>query len=355
MRIDAIDKWCERFLLALGIAKLVLLLAFFVSFSGVSSSLAANDTPFPACSGNNLVAMLEKDDPAKLAAIRAAAAAVANADSILWKIEKDGQDPSWLFGTMHMADPAITALPEKVEKALARANAIVIESVESLDPAAARRAMVQLAHLTLLEAPQTLSSLINPDLADELEAALAERNIPFVTAQRMRPWLIATAVALPVCELARKQANVKVLDHVIAAHAQENGKALIGLETIEEQFTAIASLPRTFHLAALEETLALGKGAEDLIETMKALYLNENIGMILPLMQAVAPKSNTGKDAAGFQKILIEKRNIVMATRMLPMLEKGGAFVAIGALHLPAQTGLVELLREKGFRLTPVR
>ena len=37
-----------------------------------------------------------------------------------------------------------------------------------------------------------------------------------------------------------------------------------------------------------------------------------------------------------------------------PWLEKGNAFMAVGALHLPGDKGLVALLREKGFTLEPV-
>jgi uncharacterized protein YbaP (TraB family) len=36
------------------------------------------------------------------------------------------------------------------------------------------------------------------------------------------------------------------------------------------------------------------------------------------------------------------------------MLEKGNAFIAVGALHLPGETGLVSLLRERGYTVSPV-
>jgi uncharacterized protein YbaP (TraB family) len=41
-----------------------------------------------------------------------------------------------------------------------------------------------------------------------------------------------------------------------------------------------------------------------------------------------------------------------MAERALPFLEEGGAFIAVGALHLPGEAGLVELLRAKGYTVT---
>ena len=43
-----------------------------------------------------------------------------------------------------------------------------------------------------------------------------------------------------------------------------------------------------------------------------------------------------------------------MAERTAPRLKNGGAFIAVGALHLPAKTGLIERLRAEGLTVTKV-
>ena len=50
----------------------------------------------------------------------------------------------------------------------------------------------------------------------------------------------------------------------------------------------------------------------------------------------------------------IDARNLVMAERMTERLDQGGAFIAIGALHLPGEKGLVSLLKARGYRVEPV-
>lgn len=37
-----------------------------------------------------------------------------------------------------------------------------------------------------------------------------------------------------------------------------------------------------------------------------------------------------------------------------PLLTQGGAFIAVGALHLPGKQGLVALLRQAGYAVTAV-
>ena len=40
-----------------------------------------------------------------------------------------------------------------------------------------------------------------------------------------------------------------------------------------------------------------------------------------------------------------------MHDRALPLLKKGGAFIAIGAAHLPGKEGLLSLFETEGYRV----
>lgn len=51
---------------------------------------------------------------------------------------------------------------------------------------------------------------------------------------------------------------------------------------------------------------------------------------------------------------LITKRNTIMANGIDTIVQKGGAFIAIGAGHLGGEKGVINLLRAKGHQLRPV-
>jgi uncharacterized protein YbaP (TraB family) len=53
-------------------------------------------------------------------------------------------------------------------------------------------------------------------------------------------------------------------------------------------------------------------------------------------------------------RALLQNRNEIMADRTTPLLASGGAFIAVGALHLAGKTGLVEQFRADGYTVTKV-
>ena len=77
----------ENVVFLLGLMKLILVAAFFASFAVFSPS-TANAQEAEACSGRNLLEVMKKEDPARFDAVMAEAAAVRNASSVFWKLEK---------------------------------------------------------------------------------------------------------------------------------------------------------------------------------------------------------------------------------------------------------------------------
>ena len=327
-------------------------LAFLATVITLGSKARADD--MPACTGMNLIADLEARDPVKLKAIRDEAAKMPNGSGLLWKIEKVGTEPSFLFGTMHLTDARVITLPEKAQAAFDGAGTVVLEATDALDEAKASAALLSRPDLIMFTDGRTLASLIPEADRAMVEKALADRGMPLVAVNAMKPWVVSSAIALPACEMARKKAHMPFLDMKLAQDAKTSGKQVGGLETMVSQLETMNSLPAELHVAGLVDTLALGSTLDDMIETMIILYKQGETGMIWPLLEAVSPnKPGAAEGYAEFERVMVTRRNHAMADNAVPFLGKGKAFIAVGALHLPGEEGLVELLRAKGYTVTP--
>lgn len=306
-----------------------------------------------ACTGQDIRAQLAIRDPAKLAAVEAEGAKVPNGKGIFWKIEQPGVEPSWLLGTMHVTDPRITTLSQPVQAAFDEADTVVIEAVDAIDSAGAIAALGKRSDLMMYTDDKTLVSGLSSEDRASLSAGLDRKGIPLSTVIKMKPWMLLTAIVLPACETQRMSRGVEVLDAKLGHDAKKQSKELLGLETMVEQMEAMASMPMEVHLRGLINALELGDRSNDVVETMIQLYLAGEINLQNPLLKAeFGDKVGSASDMALFNKTMIVNRNRNMADRAVPILDKGNVFIAVGALHLPGEEGLVELLRAKGYTLS---
>jgi uncharacterized protein len=351
-----VDRLTAPALAAIGAANALFVLAFLTVLLIASFSLPAGAAE--TCGGENVLEQLKRDDPAKYRTLRAESAAVENGDTLLFRIEKTGVEPSFLFGTMHLTDPRVVKIPEPARKAFDAAATLAIESTEILDPAKAQLALFAKPELTMFTNGDELSDYLTGDQREMLKQGLSDRGIQLALVERMKPWLITGMVALPKCEFDRKKDGEPFLDLKLAQDAERQGKKLVGLETIVEQFDAIASLPMEFHVRGLVDTIALGNRIDDIIETMIELYAQGNTGAVWPMLRAVTPDMVTdeklSKGYAAFEEAMVHVRNKTMVERALPLIDEGGAFIAVGALHLPGEQGLAALFANAGYKVTPV-
>lgn len=344
----------DKFLYALATIKLALLGAFFLFAANVTHVDIAQAEEI-SCTGIDLVERMAREEPDRLAKIRQEASKTIHGNARLWKITRGNLPASWLFGTMHMAEARVTNLPDKVKTALDQSKLVAVENTDAMDKQIMQQAIVKYKDMTLLTDGSTVDQLLDEASVKRLKKLTADQGLPFGIAQRMQPWMLAAFASAPACELQMKNVGKLSLDMKIATYAKENDKTLIGLESIEEQFSAISSLPRSFHATALSEVLERHHLIDDIMHSMKTLYLDDQIAMLMPFARSFSPKAAALEEGANFQEKMITLRNETMLKRGLEHLEKGGAFIAVGALHLPGEHGLVQLVKEAGYSVEQVK
>jgi uncharacterized protein YbaP (TraB family) len=147
---------------------------------------------------------------------------------------------------------------------------------------------------------------------------------------------------------ALEQYNGQLMDQYITEKGKTAGKQVIALETAAEQ------LDMLFNHYTLEEQAQqlvdfvnekeeMLKGQKDLADA----YMAHDFGKMVTLSEELSQNY-------GDISYLTDDRN----KRWVPLIEKSiqqnPTFIAVGALHLPGENGLIELLRKEGYTVKPV-
>jgi len=333
-----------------GAVKLIFIALFSLSVNYAGSVSAKEEI---TCKGEDLMVALARSEPQILADLRQQAAKTVYGNSRLWKISKPGLEDSWLFGTMHIAENKISTLPDAAKMAFDKSNKVLVEITDMMGPEKAQQTIIKLKHLTFKLDGSTIESELSAEQLEKLKAAVNLRAIPYQLAIRMQPWMLAPAISNQLCEVAAKKAGKLFLDAKLMEMAVEDGKQLVALETTEEQLSAIASMPKETQLAMLTQSLELGDELDDIQKTMKNLYMGGEIGLITPVIRYFSDKMTASVEMGfeEFQQKLVVERNKKMATRAAEHFSQGNVFMAVGALHLPGETGLVALLERQGYKV----
>jgi uncharacterized protein YbaP (TraB family) len=338
--------------------------AFFAAVMSLASHQTASGDekkPLPpatttsaTCGGRDLLSELALSDRPLFDRLLSEAKATENGSALLWKVEKQGKPPSHLFGTVHLTDERVTRLSDKTQSALSASTTVMLEAAD-VSPATTAAALSAAAKSAMFTDGKTLDALLTAEEFQLVSKAVDKAGIPGALARVYRPWIVTMLIAASDCERSKVQSGVNVLDMAISEQAKALGKPVAGLETIEQQLAALSSVPDDQQIGMLRANLALADKTDDLMETMVNLYLNRRMGAAWHLQLALAEKAGVGAEAfEGFKQRLIIERNQKMRDAALPYLSAGGAFIAVGALHLPEKTGLVTLLRDAGYTITPV-
>ena len=267
---------------------------------------------------------------------------------LLWKIEapessSTADTPDYLFGTMHSDDPQITTVPAKVQHVLTASDSFCMEMVPDVT------AMVTMSKSMLFTNGKTLQTVIGDQLFKQLSPLMMKRGIPAQALAMFKPWAVFLTLSVP------PQKTGMFLDLVLYENAKHQHKPVCGLETAEEQVSIFEETPLEDQILLLQQMVKDPHAQDKQLEQLTEKYLAGDIGGLMALSQEfddATPQEQ--KSAAAFLRRVIDDRNVRMVERMLPRLQQGSAFIAVGALHLPGKKGILQLLTERGHTVSVV-
>ncbi|MEZ4938223.1 MAG: TraB/GumN family protein [Crocinitomicaceae bacterium] len=268
---------------------------------------------------------------------------VKDGKSLLWKIEGNGlEKPSYLFGTMHLIEEEYWVFPESLEERVKDCDRLVME-VEDISNAAGA--------LDLMKAKEgeTLKDMFTPEQYDSLmnigaEAMGMGKEAFEKVFGGMKPFGIISAMSKASFKGATKSYEMTLIS-LANLNKIEKG----GLETIEQQLGFFDQIPAEKMKTIILETMkTVGEDNGEMEEMMK-IYKEQDLDKLGKFMIEQSPEMMENEE------VLLKGRNKAWIPKIEEFAKSGQNFIAVGAAHLVGDEGVINLLREKGYTLTPIR
>ena len=254
----------------------------------------------------------------------------------LWTAEKDGAT-THLLGTMHVGVDPETRLPQIVWDKLDAAAGFALET-DVTDPAITRFGGRKSG---------TLRDELGPESWKKLEIALTPQ---------IAQALVNRSAAIPATMLAlRGLPSTPLMDGILLARAKNRNKPIAYLEPASRQ---AALLEKHMNGKALKLMLDdLDKTEQQGKQLLAAYVAGDEARFVTITSEQREDALAHGYTEAEYDESLedlLYRRNASWIAPIEKLHAAGGAFIAVGAMHLIGKRSVLELLGARGYRITRV-
>ena len=254
-------------------------------------------------------------------------------------VQKCGGLPNVIIGTMHSDDPKLLEM-HKASLPIIKSSKSALFEIK-FDADAMKKTLSAMYYPA--QSGLTLKNVVGAELYQRFDS-VAKHQDP--AQERLKPWAAAVMLQYP-----QDVADGVALDMRLQNIAKEKGVNVVGLEKPLEQLNIFDSLPKEEQVTMLKDALDNLKPNGSIQLKMQIAYEAKNLNDLYGLVGETINLSSNKASAKELMKKMLYDRNIKMAERMNQYFEKGNAFVAIGALHLPSSEGVLSLLESKGYKI----
>lgn len=278
-------------------------------------------------------------------------------ESLLWEIHYQDQQVGTLFGTIHLGTNT-AKVPDRVAQSLAQSDILVTEVPVIYPSSQAKvRAEKQAMQIVFPATTIPLDQRVDRDTFERLKTYFEQRKIPAQIYNTLDTKVLLTLIMFDIPGLYSQYGMEVLLSRLVKDRDIEN----LALEGIAESLTIYNEALGDAATAMINFTLVELPQYQAMNLALYKAYSENNISALLEVVHQMddAILSSPYYTAAltHFEEQLLEARNYNWVDMLIPLLKADKTeqyFIAVGALHLFGEEGLVELLTNAGFVLKAI-
>ncbi len=268
---------------------------------------------------------------------------VSDIRSLLYQVSGKGiKQPSYIFGTFHAVCPGDMVPLESLDTYIGQTEQMMMEV--DMDDAAEMQLMTK---GIMIPDGKTLKDFLTPEQftkVDEMVKNFLGYSVENV--KMVKPMVLSVLVLISPKVIG---CTPTVLDLSLMQNAVSKKKPVVGLETVASQVEAIDSKPIKKQATELYE---IARDPQKSIEEFKSLIAAYKLRDPDKLFELTNSMMTGDRE---FQTRLLDDRNKAWIPKLEIAFKEKPTFVAVGAGHLGGKTGVIALLRAKGYEVKPVK
>lgn len=267
------------------------------------------------------------------------ATAIAQDNSLLYKIEGNGIKTSHVFGTFHMLPKEDFELKDKVKRTFDASDLFVME-IDMSDP----NLQMEMMGLSMIPGEDVLQNHMTDEEFKILDDYFTSKmGVGMAQLNKMKPFVLSSMVLM-----AHLGENMASYEYTFMDMAKESSMEMKGLESAGFQMGIFDGQPYKEQIEAIVTMLTADGGVGTSFDEMIKVYKTEDIE---ELYTSLGDFFGHDKE---MQKKLLDERNQNWIPQIAEYSKDKEVFYAVGAGHLGGEQGVINLLREAGYSVTPV-
>ncbi|SFW27593.1 TraB/GumN family protein [Chitinophaga sancti] len=259
---------------------------------------------------------------------------------LLWEISGNGlKQPAYLFGTVHVYDTTLYALPQlpaglvdKIDKVYFEMDYSKIDQAELM------------ASILIKDSAQYLNKLLDTGAIASLKKLSASSPMLKMMGNQIyavKPFILMSWISAGGTKAA-------TVDFELFKMMVAQQKPVGGLETVKEQMAAVDAVPLSKQADMLAKALDGRFSLEQQVSRVTEVYTRQELDNLMTVLNDNIPVD------ASFDDAIRLNRNVTMADKIAAILRTEHPLIAVGAGHFGNNDGLIALLEKKGYSLKSV-